>query len=310
MKFGLALNANETISDIVRKSVLAERLGIDYLWVADSPMQLYAPAVAAAVANGTKRIKVGLGLVSPFLHSPVQIASSLSTLVETYGERFELCIGPGDGNLLKSVGVSLHRISGVANHLLSAKNQMEKGLRKNKVECKIWLGAQGPKVLRIARFFDGVLLNYAHQDLVEWAVDVVGSPKKKGFQFGIFAPSYIYTDFDPRIYQLLRIASATVALGAAETVLRKLNLYQEIAEAKRKLEAGAPITSVVQDVPLKTLELFSVFKPSTKMKGYLTEISNKKIEHVVFAYPQNHSEKMVQELAHALKDYRRDALRT
>jgi len=306
LKFGLAVNANETVSEIVRKCVEAERLAINYVWVPDVPVQLYAPTVASAVAASTRKIRIGLGLLSVFLHTPVQIASSVSTLVEGYGERFELCIGPGDRNLLKRVGIHLYHPTGVTGYLLTAKNQIEKILRKNRVKCRIWLGAQGPKTLEISRFFDGVLLNYAHPDTVEWAVDKVGHMKRKDFQFGIFSSSYVYQDFDPKIFNLVRISSAIVALGASETVLESLSLREKIAEAKRRLDTGTTLAKVIGQIPQKTVELFSICEPSTELGKYLSVLSKSKIEHVVFGYPQNYSEETVKALAHALKNWRKN----
>jgi len=75
LKFGLGVNANETITEIIEKSVEAERLEIDYVWVSDLLAQLYAPAVASAIAGKTRKIRIGLGLISPLLHTPNQIAT-------------------------------------------------------------------------------------------------------------------------------------------------------------------------------------------------------------------------------------------
>jgi len=305
LKFGLGVNANETIQEIVRKSVEAEKLGIDYVWVPDVPVQLYAPIAASSIAANTKKIQIGLGLLSVFIHTPVQIATSFSTLVEAYGERFELCIGPGDRNLLRRLGISLHHPKGVGNYLLNAKNQIKKKLQKNKVKCRVWLGAQGPKMLEISKFFDGVLLNYAQPDLIKWAVDKVGPVKNKDFQFGIFSSSYVYQDFDPKIYNLLRISSAIVALGASKAVLERLGLRETIVEGRKKLDKGTPITSIINHIPPKTIQLFSISKPSTELRKYLSEISKMKITHVVFGYPQNYSEETVRDLALALESRRK-----
>jgi len=306
LKFGLGVNANETIPEINKKSVEAERLGIDYVWVSDVPVQRYAPVVASAIATNTKKIRIGLGLLSPFLHAPTQIANSFTTLVEAYGERFELCIGPGDRNQLERVGVSLSHSIGIRNYLLNAKNQIENTLRKNRIKTRIWLGAQGPKMLEIAKFFDGVLLNYSQPNLIKWAINNIGIVKKKTFQFGVYAPSYVYRGIDLNIYNLLRISAAVVALGAPKTILKQLSLYEKIRELKAKLDAGVIIESIINEIPQQTVELFSVFKSSTELEPYLSDLSKIRIRHVVFGYPQNFSDKTIWELAQALKDYTRE----
>lgn len=299
MKFGLGVNANETTREIVKKSIEAERLGIDYVWIADVPVQLYAPTVASAIAANTRKIQIGVGLLSTFLYAPNHIANSFATLIEAYGERFELLIGPGDKDQLKRVGLSMAHP--VPDYILKSKHQIEKTLSKNTVKGRIWLGAQGPKMLKIAKFFDGVLLNYAHPNLVKWAINKIGRVKTKRFQFGVFAPSYVYSDFDQNVHGFLRISSAVVALGAPRTILKRIGLHEKIVEAKKKLDSGLAIKSILDDIPLKTVEFFSIFKPSSQLGTYLSELSKMKVEHMVFSYPQNFSEKTIKELAQALK---------
>jgi len=305
LKFGLGVNVNEKALEAARKSLEAERLGIDFVWVSDVPNGLYAPIVASAIAAKTKKIRIGLGLISPFLHTPAQIANCLQTLYEAYGERFELCIGPGDRSQLRRVGINLSQQIGITAHLLNAKKQIRKILRRNRVKVRIWLGAQGPKLLEASRLFNGVLLNLAHPKLIEWAINKVGPVKNDAFEFGVYAPSYVYRDFDPNIYKLLRASAAVVALGTHKTILERLNLTEEIAKANRRLDAGSSFSSVLAGIPRRTVELFSIFKSSSEIEQYLLEISKMKIKHMVFSYPQNHSEKTVKELATALKDHKR-----
>ena len=301
MKYGLGVNVNETIHETVGKSVLAEKFGFDHVWVSDVPEQRYAPVVAAAIAAGTKRIKIGLGLLSPFVHSSLQIASSVVTLVETYGERFELCIGPGDRNQLKRIGINLTHQRGISDYLLTAKKEIEKTLRKHKVDCPIWLGAQGPKMLRVSQFFDGVLLNYGSSELIKWAVDQVGQAKDRDFKHGIYALSYVYAKHDPKIHKLLKVSCAAVTLGASKTVLEKLGLAEEVAQANKALEDGVSLDSIANLIPDRSMEFFSIHKRSGKLGAFLAELSGLGIEHVVFGYPQNHSKQTVRQLSQALK---------
>jgi hypothetical protein len=301
MKFGLGVNVNETASEVVMKCGEAERLGLDSVWVSDVSVQLYAPAVAAAVAENTRKIRIGLGLISAYLHTPRHIAQSLVTLIEMYGERFELCIGPGDRDLLRRVGISLTRPEGVQRYFKDAKHQIQTMLKKEGFSCKLWLGAQGPKMLETAAYFDGVWLNYAHPNEVKWAIETVSAQRKSDMHFGIYVPSYVYRDFDPQVSKLLDISNAVVALGASDAVLQRLNLYELIKEGKHRLKEGATVKSVLQYVPSKATDLFSISKRSDKLKGYLAELSNIGVQHVVFSYPQGYSLKTITDLAIALK---------
>ena len=301
MKFGLAVNINETVFEIVEKCVEAERLGLDSVWISDVSVQLYAPVVAAAVAENTRKIRIGLGLISAYLHTPRHIAQSLVTLIETYGERFELCIGPGDKDLLRRVGVSLARSEGVERYFKDAKHQIDTISKKESLSCKLWLGAQGPRMLETAAHFDGVWLNYAHPTEVKWGVEIVKAHSKRDMQFGVYVPSYVYRDFDPAIGKLTEISSAVVALGASDTVLRRLNLYEMVGEGRRRLKEGASIKSVLKYVPSKAVDIFSILKRSDQLKGYLAQLTDIGVHHAVFSYPQNYSLETIRDLAVALR---------
>lgn len=300
MKYGLGVNVNETIGEIVEKSVAAEQMGLDYVWVADMPSQRYGLVVASAIAANTKRLRVGLGLLNPFLHTSDQIANGFITLAEAYGDRFDLCIGPGDRDQLQRAGVSLFRPRGISNYLLDSKKKIAKKLRENRVNDKIWLGAQGPKILKISKFFDGVLLNYASPNLIKWAINMINSAKKENFRCGVYAPSYVYTNMDKGVYQLLRVAVTVVTLGAPESVLKKLELNQKLVVAKEKMKAGLTPERIVDDVPVETLHKFSICMPSGKLNTYISELAGLGVEHIVFGYPQNFSKKTIRDLAKAL----------
>ena len=301
MKYGLGVNVNETVRDTVEKSVLAERLGYDYVWVSDVPEQRYAPVVASAIAARTKRIKIGLGLLSPFLHSPLQICSSVITLIETYGDRFELCIGPGDRDQLKRIGIDLSKLGGISERLLAAKRDVGNILKKQGARCPILLGAQGPKMLGIARFFDGVLLNYGSPDLVRWAVDQIGPIEAQDFEWGVYALSYVYAKHDLKVHDLLRVSSAAVAMGASRPVLEKLNIYREVARMRRESEAGASLESFSDSVYARLVGFFSIHRHLSELDSYVARLSKIGIQQVVFGYPQDFSRVTVQQLSRALR---------
>jgi len=301
MQLGLNLNINDAIPETMAKSREAERLGLDYIWISDLPSQRYAPVVASAAASATERIRIGFGLISPFLHTPQQLASPLTTLMEAYGERFELCIGPGDRDQLRRVGVDLDRTEGIPTHLLKAKDKIQGSLRDRGFGCKIWLGAQGPKLLEIASSFDGVLLNYSSPRMIEWALRIIRKAKgEMPERVGIFAPSYVYKSFRPEIHRILQYASATVALGASRSVLEQFSFSEMLEPALKKFASGTLESSVLKLIPSMVIEEFSILKCQHDLPTYLDELRRLGIDHVVFAYPQGYSIETIRELAEAL----------
>jgi hypothetical protein len=294
MTFGLGLNVNENLTDAVRKSIVAERLGFNYIWISDSPHQLYGPIVAAVVAAKTSQIKIGLGVMSPFLHSPKQIAATVRTLVDAYGPRFELCIGAGDRTQLRHVGIHMIRGDALTSKMIEARKEIASILNKANCREEIWLGAQGPMMLRIAKTFDGVLLNYSKPEMIEWAIrEADGVINSK---IGIYAPSYVYTKPKPSICKLAKASAAVVALGASTGTLKRFGIYRKLREVRKMTEAVPSVGNILPLVPDEVVDDFSITMSKSQLPGYLTELKRLGVSHVVFGYPQNHSTKTVKEL--------------
>lgn len=301
LTLGLGVNANETLHSIVEKTTAAQSMGLKYLWVADSPVQLYGPVVASAVASRTAKIRIGLGLMSVLLHTPSQIANTVTTLSGAYGDRFDLCIGVGDRRQLNRVGVHEERLQNLPLKVLEARRKIAWHLRKASVRAKIWLGAQGPKMLATAKNFDGVLLNYSKPKMIDWAITESGLRRKRGLRIGIYSPSYVHMKPQPGILQLAKLSSAVVAVGTTGAVLRKFGLYEKLRKARKMSEASSTVEAILAEVPDEVVEDFSITMKATNLPSYLAELRRLGVSHVVFGYPQNYSVATVKELGEALR---------
>jgi len=83
--------------DFIRLARLAEDLGYDRYWVADSPMIWYEVYVGLTMlALNTRRISLGTGVTHPIVRHPAITASAIGTLNEVSGGRMVLGIGAGD----------------------------------------------------------------------------------------------------------------------------------------------------------------------------------------------------------------------
>jgi hypothetical protein len=300
LKFGLSVNTNERLQSIVEKSMDAEIFGLDYVWISDRPEQLYAPVVASNVASKTKKIRIGLGLMSVFLHSPRHLAIAMAGLFNAYGDRFELCIGAGDVNQLKCVGVNIDGMQDLASRVLEAKRKIESLLRKQKFRAQIWLGAQGPKMIETTKYYDGVLLNYSTPAMIRWAIAKAHLTRGNEAKIGTYSPSYVHVNPQSDIMSQVKMASSVVALGAPRTVLQKFGLHDQLSRARAIIEAGSTIDSVVDSIPDQIINQFSVTMRTTDLPAYLTAIKRLGVRHVVFSYPQNYSQETVKDLRDGL----------
>lgn len=287
MKYGIHLNSESNIDQVVQKSVEAERLGLDSVWVCDMPSQRYVPVVASAIASKTKRIRIGLGL-SPFLHTNQQIVSAFYSLIKAYGDRFELCLIPGDKNQLRTVGILRESSRGISEFLVLAKSEILTRSKNQGLSFNIGLGAQGPKTLEIAHFFDYVHLNICSPRIIEWAMNEIRKIVGREIQIGIFAPSYVYTVYDHELYKLLRSSSVAIILGASKRFLKIFGFYGELVGSKDK-------------IPQNIIDEFSISMPSQKLKDYLSKIESLGIKSTVFSYPQDYSIDTIRDLAKSLR---------
>ena len=90
LKFGACIFAQQPLPEVVRIAQLAEELGYDSLWIADSQVlcrELYVTLTACAL--GTSRIKLGAGVTAPYTRHVSVTASAFASLNE---------LAPGQGH--------------------------------------------------------------------------------------------------------------------------------------------------------------------------------------------------------------------
>jgi len=299
--FGISVNADDSLRSIVEKALIGEAYGLDYVWVSDSPTQLYAPIVAAAVAASTRRIRVGLGLMSPLLHNAQHIANSMLTLCVTYGNRFDVCIGAGDRQQLTRAGIDIDHTEGLPSKVVEARRIIASNLKTARIRTRIWLGAQGPRMLRIARNFDGILLNYSNIRMIRWAIRQGNLQADSKLRIGISAPSYVYSTPQPDILELAKVASGTIALGTSGSVLRTMGLVDEVRRLRELAQGRPSLEEISSQVPAEIVDNFAIVENVEELPSYIRELKRAGVTHAVFGYPQTRSQDTVRELAKTLR---------
>jgi 5,10-methylenetetrahydromethanopterin reductase len=94
MRAGVVVAAHPGVEEV---AVQAEELGLDSLWVIDSPMVHGDPFVALGLcAKATRRIKLGVGVTSPALRSAPAAASALASLNALAPGRIRCGVGTGN----------------------------------------------------------------------------------------------------------------------------------------------------------------------------------------------------------------------
>lgn len=96
--------------ETIRLAELSEELGYDALWLPDQTFHRDPFPALAAIARVTQRIKIGVGVTTPFARHPVQIARAIASVDELSSGRAMLGLGAGNKKMyLDKLGLSQKR---------------------------------------------------------------------------------------------------------------------------------------------------------------------------------------------------------
>jgi 5,10-methylenetetrahydromethanopterin reductase len=175
---GVALDGRAPIAEISAQARAAEEAGASTLWIA-CHLFLRDPITTAAMAlSATRRVKVALMAMSPYVFNPVFIAMAAATLDEAFPGRVILSLGVGAPADLRAAGIAapqalttMAETIGICRALLAGEYIAFKGekfrlsgrrLINGGASVPIVIAASGPRMLALAgRLADGVLISAA-----------------------------------------------------------------------------------------------------------------------------------------------------
>jgi 5,10-methylenetetrahydromethanopterin reductase len=98
VEYALGLPPIAPAAELLELAVEAEQLGYRWLWINDERLERDAFTLLAAVAERTRRIRLGPGVTNPYSRHPALIATAMATLDELSGGRAVLGLGAGGTN--------------------------------------------------------------------------------------------------------------------------------------------------------------------------------------------------------------------
>ncbi|MGH9533185.1 MAG: TIGR03842 family LLM class F420-dependent oxidoreductase [Terriglobales bacterium] len=184
MKFGVTLKPDISVQRLVALTSQAEAAGFGYGWIFDSHVLWKEPyPLLTLMAVNSKRMRLGTCVTNPAVRDLTVTASLLATLNDISGGRMELGIGRGDSSrrVLGKKPTTVEHLEEAVHIIreLMAGRPVEHEGRPTRLEWasgapRVWIAGYGPKVLRLAgRIADGVILQFADPDLIEWCVGFV-----------------------------------------------------------------------------------------------------------------------------------------
>jgi probable F420-dependent oxidoreductase len=187
VKFGFTIKPDMPVERIVALTRQAEVAGFEYGWVFDSHVLWLEPyPLLTLMATNTTNMRLGTCVTNPAVRDLTVTASLFATLNLISHGRMQLGIGRGDSSrrVLGKKPVSWLQLEQAVKTFrdLTAGREIEYEGQPTRISWATgsppaWIAGYGPKVLESAgRVADGVILQFADPDLIEWCLSFV----KKG----------------------------------------------------------------------------------------------------------------------------------
>ncbi len=256
--FGIEFVPMELFWKTTYYAVQAEHLGYDSIWITDHFNNRNVYVSLAVIANYTEKIRLGPGVTNPYLIHPVMTAQSVASLNEIASGRVICGIGAGDRTTLDMVGTEMKaplRTVRESVEIIRRQIAREKGEYNGKMfrtsagarfnfkvndAIPIYIGAQGPKMLRLAgEIGDGTLINASHPDDIERAVKQIRRGAERGGRSFEELDIAAYTSFsvassEKKARKPVVPVVAYIVAGSPPTVLERHDIPQEKADGIRK----------------------------------------------------------------------------
>ena len=185
MDFGITIKPDLSIDRIVGLTKQAESAGFTYGWIFDSHVIWMEPfPLLTLIAANTKSMRLGTCVTNPAVRDVTVSASLFATLNVFSHGRMQLGIGRGDSSrrVLGKKPTTLENLEEFVRTFRALNGGKPVDLDgvstrfpwANSGVPPVWVAGYGPKALRTAgRIGDGVILQFADPDLIEWCLGFV-----------------------------------------------------------------------------------------------------------------------------------------
>ena len=215
MEFGITIKPDLSIERILGLTRQAEAAGFSYGWIFDSHVIWMEPfPLLTLMATNTKSMRLGTCVTNPAVRDVTVSASLFATLNILSRGRMQLGIGRGDSSrrVLGKNPTTLEEVEEFVRvfRLLNAGKSVElEGVATtfpwaNAGVPPVWVAGYGPRALRTAgRIADGVILQFADPDLIEWCLGFVREgAREAGRDFGkieVMAAAPVWASHDLKL---------------------------------------------------------------------------------------------------------------
>ncbi|MFW9847817.1 MAG: hypothetical protein ACFFF4_01690 [Candidatus Thorarchaeota archaeon] len=304
MKWGIALNVHEKYEQTITISSQSDIAEIDYIWVVDFPAPRFAPSIAVKIASMTSRPRVGIGLLPSLIYSSEYIVRFVETLTNEFGNRFDILIGPGDKEALRSVGKKQWVPSKIVTETIGAAQSIKHTLNELGISCPVWVAAQGPRMIVESKKVDGVLLNLTDVSMVKWALEILGERDSK-FRVGIFSPTKMTQSYSSVPPNDFLYSTAIVALGASRALMDRFDIKDSIESARRMYSEQEELSSeILEKIGIEHLLRWGFYSTPGNLVEAIGPLKESGVDTIIFGPPNSHSKSSAKLLLDAFQLYK------
>jgi len=306
VSFGVEILPNIKIEKLISFAKICEELGFDNIWVADHFNNRNVYPALALIAQNTSMIKIGSGVVNPYHTHPAFIASAIGTINEISNGRAILGIGAGDESILNRIGIKREKPVKFVEESVRIIRKLFSGeafsyhgsifnTRTAKLDFKagdipIYIGAQGPKMLRLSgRLGDGVLINASHPKDILYSTEQIKEGMREreidsNFEICVFASVSIDHDSSKAVESAKRIVGFIVA-SSPDYILERHGIEVERRDEIRDAIVGADFNQLSRLVDDHMVEVFSIAGDEREVRERLFELFDAGAESIAFGSP-------------------------
>jgi len=194
---GVNIIPDVPMSQVIELGEEAERLGYDKCWIYDEGLAVRDVYISlAAIAQKTKKVKLGTGITSPFTRHPAVTASAVATLDELSGGRAFLGLGAGGTLTLAPMAIERQKPLTAVREMLQAIRPLLRGesvtfngetlklqnasINYPSPNLPIWVAGRGARMLSLGgELADGVVLDFIHKDILPESVKLIQKGAEK-----------------------------------------------------------------------------------------------------------------------------------
>lgn len=308
MKFGIEFVPYKPLGEIVELAKKSEESGFEYCWITDHYNNRNVYSFLTSVAQNTKNMMIGPGVTNPYLVHPAVTASAIASIDEISNGRAILGISAGDKTILSSLGVEFEKPLGTMSESIQIVRKLLAGERINfdgkifklkgvklnfkaKHRIPVYMGAQGPEMLRLAgKISDGVLVNASHPLDLNYAISrIKGGSDEAGRDFKeIDIAAYTSFSVASSVEEAKKAAKPVVIFIVSATpppVLERHGISIEDASKVRKALESGNFGEAIEGVTDAMLNSFCIHGTPPDCVRRIEEISKSGVTQLVIGSP-------------------------